>query len=666
MLNPKFTITGSRFDLSPYSVPTSAFAPLELKAALEIPGVQRNGNKLHFSADARPALVAEFPAIDFPPLRQPLALEELPGYDRYVSLRLDTVLRPYQVEDAVRMANHAYCFNRNPMRSGKTLESLAAAVLADAKRVLIVAPSIAKYVWASQIARFIKSDSHILEGRAVNEYRRYCSACNKTGCDVCKNLNGQSTGVKVFMFRPMKVDELRIPMTDAPLYKHRCPRHDDVIEVSADETERFGCDQCHAAWRAELDAAQFTIVNYDILAPQTARDDTGGLLRREDLRGWSDYLAKQSWDIVIVDEIHELRARNTSSKKAGLSQRELLDTVAQRAKFVWGLSGTLIFGATKDLWGPWDLISNSRSTDPRGRKFFSFDIRYCDGHKGQYSWINDGTSQLAISELPARLETISIKRERKDILPYMPAKLREIVRIPQPAGGIKWTKKKASEEEYSRLLRSLAPLKVESIVDYVMRDVIEGNRVIVFSLLRETAKLIHSAITRAYASPQYRTRVRELSAQTWLATGAQSSEQRFSMADAFANKCNAGVFIATIDAVQVALSLRGATAVHFAELHKSPAACLQAEDRPYEPGTTGLSVYYHVVEDSVDQRLVDLLAPKIEALALVGQDSEASAMGSALKNTRVADTRPVEEQINDLLSGMSFDDLNIFSDIEIE
>jgi hypothetical protein len=666
MLKPKDTITGSRFGQSPYSIDCSALTSQQLKNAVEIPGVQRSGPKLFIALDALPAMAREFPGVALPSPRAAIPLEQLPGYADYCALGLDKTLRPYQVEDAVRMANHAYIFNRNPMRSGKTLESIAASVLIGARRILVVAPSIAKYVWASQIARFVQSDSHILEGRAVNEFRRYCSACNKTGCDLCKNLNGQSTGVKVFMFRQMKIDEVQFPMTDRAMLKHRCPRHDDIVEFTVNADERYGCDRCYSDWQSELTGARFTIVNYDILAPQTARDEVGGLLRREDLRGWADYLAEQEWDLVIIDEIHELRARNTTSKKAGLSQRELVDKICQRAKFVWGLSGTLIFSAIKDLWGPWDLISNSRATDPRGRKFFSFDIRYCDGKRGLYAWENNGKSQLAIDELPGRLEAISVRRERSDILPYMPAKLREIVKIPQPVGGIKWTKKKASEEEYSRLLRSLAPLKVASVVDYVMRDVIEGNRVIVFTLLRESAKAVHAALVKAFNAPQYRTRIKELDAQHWLATGAQSSEQRFSMADAFANKCMAGVFVATIDAVQVALSLRGATAVHFMELHKTPAACLQAEDRPYEPGTTGLSVYYHVVEDSVDQRLVDLLTPKIEALALVGQDREAASMGAALHNTRTVDNRPVEEQIDDLLAGLSLEDLQMFSDIDFE
>jgi SNF2 family DNA or RNA helicase len=81
--------------------------------------------------------------------------------------------------------------------------------------------------------------------------------------------------------------------------------------------------------------------------------------------------------------------------------------------------------------------------------------------------------------------------------------------------------------------------------------------------------------------------------------------------------------------VPVAISLKGAQTVHFADLDFSPAAVLQAEDRPYEVGTNGLTIVYYVVENSVDEHVVEMLMGKMHTLENVVNEQTAGNFRAA-------------------------------------
>ena len=87
---------------------------------------------------------------------------------------------------------------------------------------------------------------------------------------------------------------------------------------------------------------------------------------------------------------------------------------------------------------------------------------------------------------------------------------------------------------------------------------------------------------------------------------------------------DADVIVATIGSVPVAISLKGAQSVHFADLDFSPAAVLQAEERPYEVGTNGLTIVYYVVEKSVDEHVVEMVISKMRTLETVVNEQTAT------------------------------------------
>jgi hypothetical protein len=73
---------------------------------------------------------------------------------------------------------------------------------------------------------------------------------------------------------------------------------------------------------------------------------------------------------------------------------------------------------------------------------------------------------------------------------------------------------------------------------------------------------------------------------------------------------------------------------------------LQAEDRPYEVGVTGLNILYYLVRGSVDEHIEQVVLPKVETLARVVDERTAVDV----KNALLKDT---EESVDDLLASLT-------------
>lgn len=464
--------------------------------------------------------------------------------------------------------------------SGKTPTTLAAASLVGSKKTLIVCPSIAKLVWATEIAKWMQLPSTLLYGRGGDEARTFCVACNGTGrtggshCEACKAGNGQSYGAII-------------------------SRDSAIADAVA--------------------AARFVVCNYDLLIPQVEKDAAGVRSERGDLPGWADVLVRQQFDLIIADEAHILRGRSKRDR-AGESRRDRLLAVSKGVPRFWALSGTPIYGRVADLWALLDVVTDGLY----GRPFFRYDVRYCNGQKGQYGWENDGATN--VEELKARLDTFMLKRDRKEILPHLPPKIRQVVRIDAGKAEFKKPRGKKGAGGLHGALRVTAKLKEPKVAEAVLDECAEGAKVVVFAYLRENAEALAKAIAKGCEDD---VRVRARNPRVWCVSGDTPVDARFKQAQTFREWTGCGIFVATIDSVPVAISLKGAQSVHFADLTFDPASLLQAEDRPYEVGTSGLTIVYYVVDKTVDEHVVGLVLPKMETLENVVRESTAGDFRAA-------------------------------------
>ena len=460
--------------------------------------------------------------------------------------------------------------------SGKTPTTLAATALVGAKKTLIICPSIAKFVWATELARWQGEAALILYGRSASEARRFCVACAGSGvvtsghCPDCKAKNGQSYGARIFR----------------------------------------GAESCTTA----IAEARYVIANYDILTAQMQRSAAGVLSEREDLQGWYKPLMSAGFDHGIIDEAHILRGRAKGERKAN-SRREKLLTVLQQVDRVWALTGTPIFGRVADLWALLDLLTDGLY----GRPFYAFDKRYAGGHMGDYGWVNDGMDNP--DELALRLQYFMLKRDRATILPELPPKTRQVIRIDGSKANFKAPEERTTSALHNAL-RTTAVIKQEAVVESVVNELAELAKVVVFTYSRDQAETLGQAIADALADDP-RSKLRN--PRVWCVTGDTPPDARFKQAQAYREWTGSAAFVATIDSVPVAISLKGAQSVHFASLTFDPASLLQAEDRSYEVGTTGLTIVYYIVDKSVDEHVVSIVLPKMEAMETVAQESAAGA-----------------------------------------
>lgn len=548
------------------------------RIAALVPGAEVRKGRLTIAWEALEALQTVYPpAIDLlaSQVSQFEPVVELPGIDEYKRLFAPR-LRDYQKTMVQFLALRAYAINGDPMRSGKSPTTLAASSVVGAKKVLIACPSIAKLVWATEIVKWFGLPSVLLYGRSADEAREFCHHCVGSGrdsegkhCKFCKTKNGQAFGTI------MNSD----PSDVAEALKHH----------------------------------RFIIANFDVLTPQYHYDEAGKRTVREDLPGWFKLLSDTKFDLCIIDEGHVLRGRS-KRERAGESRRDRLLAICHGIERVWLLSGTPVFGRVADLWSILDLITDGLF----GRPFFAFDARYANGHKGEYGWENDGITNP--EELASRLKSFMLKRARAEILPGMPPKTRQVVRIDPAKKAFKAPKGKGSGGLHSAL-RATAAIKRDVVTEAVISECGEGAKVVVFAYHREGAQELAKAIASASADDP-RCKLRNM--RVWCVSGDTPVEARFKQAQMYREWVGAGVFVATIDSVPVAISLKGATSVHFADLTFDPASLLQAEDRSYEVGSTGLAIIYYLVSQTVDEHVLGLVLPKMEQMETMTKEAAAN------------------------------------------
>lgn len=329
--------------------------------------------------------------------------------------------------------------------------------------------------------------------------------------------------------------------------------------------------------------ATFVVTNYERL-------DVDGLDR--------------DWDLVVVDECQKVKnPKAKRTKRAiGFYDRETKAEVpglVDRAKRKLFLTGTPILNRPIEMW---PVV---HKCDPKNfGSFFGFAKRYCGGTNNGYGWDFSGASNL--DELQKKLrESFMVRRLKSEVLKELPAKQRQLVVL--PANGcsravlnerkawadyegqleslradveIAWASgnetsyqdavaqlSKAAREaftEISRIRHETALAKVPEFIEYAKETLDSAGKVIVFAHHLDVVELIRDGL--ADYNPV-------------LCTGPMKPEDRQRSVEAFQTDDTVRVFIGTIGAAGVGLTLTAASTVLFAELDWVPGNMTQAEDR---------------------------------------------------------------------------------------
>lgn len=363
-----------------------------------------------------------------------------------------------------------------------------------------------------------------------------------------------------------------------------------------------------AIWttKAQPDA-DIVLVNYDIVAKLHGR------------------IADKArpWGLLACDESHALKDSKAQRTKAVLGGKDMMPIPARRRVFVTG---------TPILNRPIELFPVLRSCGVEfARNYHSFARRYCNGQDTRFGFDASGASNL--SELQEKLRaSIMVRRLKADVLTDLPDKRRQVITIDpgesvalrkalrDEAGGLKQTEKAEAEAmkavaraqkgadkaAYDEAIKRLSSIRVQNLaaiaelrqktalakVPLVVESVTATldsapDAVLVFAHHREVIDRLAEGFRAAGHEPA-------------IITGETSAEDRKQAQDDIQNG-RKRVFIGSIHACGVAITLTAASTVVFAELDWTPGRMVQAEDRAHRIGQkNAVLAQYLVVDGSID------------------------------------------------------------------
>lgn len=359
----------------------------------------------------------------------------------------------------------------------------------------------------------------------------------------------------------------------------------------------------------ELPETDVVIVNYDILNKLPA-------------------LANIEFDLLVGDECHFAKNQKALRSKAFYKLQ---------AKNKIFLTGTPITNR------PSELFPIVNALDPATfPNFMQFARRYCNAHATRFGWDFSGAANLP--ELQEKLRaSIMIRRLKKDVLTDLPAKRRQIIEFPANGAGkiikneqetvarheaalkelraaVKRAKTSTNSGEYeravarlkdavrvafeemSRLRRETAIAKIPYVIDH-LRDLISED-----STYKVVLMAHHKQVVREIAAA--------FGDKAVVLTGDTSMEARQQTVDAFQNPDSGiQIFVGSIRAAGVGITLTASAHVVFAELDWTPAAISQAEDRVHRIGQQGsVLVQTLVLEGSLDAKFAKTIAKKLNVI----------------------------------------------------
>lgn len=328
----------------------------------------------------------------------------------------------------------------------------------------------------------------------------------------------------------------------------------------------------------------------------------------------SERFEKRTPSFLIVDEAHMLKGRNTKGQMSKRAQ-EVFD-VAALTPFKLLLTGTPLADRPRDLYNL--LLTISRN----GRKVWgspwNFDVRFCQGRKGEHGWLNDGIGPEDIRPL---LQRVMVRREKRDVAAEMPALTRQAIWLDGDA---------ASEAAFNSAVAARSPgstqaaliATLEAKMPAAVALAVEARRFLLLTWMKEHARKLGDMLQKE-KTPCY------------VITGEMDTAQREKVVLRAAQE-QVGI-VATLDSVWQSMdNLKHVASVGIMHaLHYQWLKMAQGEARLHRIGQAeNVHWYYVMCRNSMDELVWPAVKEKIEQFsAIIPSSSEATALGNDLDDT---------------------------------
>jgi len=326
------------------------------------------------------------------------------------------------------------------------------------------------------------------------------------------------------------------------------------------------------------------------------------------LEKFLDNINGKKYDIIIFDEAHYLK--NNKAIRTKLSKEIIKFQAAQNNNLnVWLLTGTPLMNRLKELYNLLKLIKH-----PIANNYDSFSDRYLILNR----WGAE-TGQKNLEELEGILRgTVMLRRQKRDVLPELPEKIIQILisgnldkestekelsafsEYEKIENNIKTamnpdvlreltSKRNMIFEEMSKIRHADAIKKLPYVIEYI-EDVLENkDKVVVFAHHHDVIDTIYEHF-------------KDMSVKY---TGEENEEERKRAISEFNTNHNIKLFIGSLRAASVSITLTIADTVIFVEMDWNVSVNKQAEDRLLRIGQkNSVSVIYTVMDNSIDKLIL--------------------------------------------------------------
>lgn len=319
--------------------------------------------------------------------------------------------------------------------------------------------------------------------------------------------------------------------------------------------------------------------------------------------------------LVIADEAHYAQNENskrTKELKALADHENCLGT--------WLLTGTPIKnGRPINLFPLLQITQHPLAADP-----WEFQKYYCNAHHKSIGtksiWDNTGAAHL--DELSKKTEDVILRRKKAECLD-LPPKLRSLTpillegeagknyrqEIDRHISEYREREKRGEVKEGAEALVTINALrkvgslyKVPAAIESAAELLEQGQAVVIFTEYLESAKALYTALSHI--------------ASCELLTGETKQEDRQAIVDRFQSGTSK-IFIGTIKAGGVGLTLTAANQVILVDRPWTPGDADQAEDRCYRIGQNNTVNAYWIQLGAIDEAIDALLAEKRDRIELV-------------------------------------------------
>lgn len=374
------------------------------------------------------------------------------------------------------------------------------------------------------------------------------------------------------------------------------------------------------SWKREIRA--FGGIKANIL---TETKERGGweIIGYPNLEKFWKYISHEEYQLIIVDEAHYIK-----NKKAIRTRKTL--SLLKKAKDILFLTGTPILNKPAEIYNIFNFI---RPMDFWGTNGFA--MKYCGLQQDPYGrWDYSGATNL--DDLKKKMNFM-IKRNKKEVIEELPDKTINVINTEMRD----WKDYNAIIDDYRAWLKD-KKLSEKAVFAEALTKVNYLKQVVVKNKMKDIKEFIEDLLKndkKVIIFSQYRTIIDELYEEyqdkAVKLTGETPDSIRQSQVDRFQKEGNIRIFLSTIKAGGVGITLTEADTVVFTDLDWTPANHNQAEDRAYRIGQkNNVNVFYLITPKTIEEKIWKMLKRKETMIKKIvaGEETRKVHVKTILKN----------------------------------